>query len=230
MKTIDTRIIPNFLSDSEIATIEQFVMQNPDETWDSWHEKDNQRIVDANYYDFDFYNAKNQAIIDILKPKFDQHFGSDLYIQQIHILNAVLPYTVHSDAILRDGIALPEGYGPAWTFIIPVETVNSHTIVFNEYSEEATSELDNQITKDIVFRTQTQKPYRPPRIDDETAQKYFSHIDRKSLDYLSIKEIFPWTKGSLFAADRRSFHTSDNFLANGLKYKRAILSWTAAPL
>ena len=42
-------------------------------------------------------------------------------------------------------------------------------------------------------------------------------------------QIFKWKKGSMFAAPRFRFHTSDNFLANGLTRKQAIVAWTSIP-
>jgi hypothetical protein len=151
-------------------------------------------------------------------------------VQQIHILNAISPYTIHSDVVLRDGVPLPEGYAPAWTFIIPVETVNSNTIVFEETSDEDYQQTDSVTKKGIAYYTSINAPYNPPRIDQATVQKYFSHMPPEFLDYLTIQEVFPWVKGSLFAADRRRFHSSDNFFANGLTYKRAIVAWTAMPI
>ena len=86
------------------------------------------------------------------------------------------------------------------------------------------------VKKDILYHCTVNQPHNPPRIDQATVDKYFSHISREFLDYLTIQAVFPWVKGTLFASSRQRFHTSDNFLANGLTYKRAILAWTAMPL
>jgi hypothetical protein len=97
--------------------------------------------------------------------------------------------------------------------------VDSHTIVFNEQDEVKVPEA--------YFKKTT--PFDKHTINQETYQKYFSHVPYDSFRWLSIEDIFKWEKGSLFAASRFKFHTSDNFLANGVKNKRAIIAWTSVP-
>ena len=151
-------------------------------------------------------------------PKFQEHFHPELFIQQIHILDSIDPYRVHSD--VESGYlqsSTPTTH--AWTFIIPLEDYNSHTIVFNEGSE----------TKDVGEYTKTTQPYDYATVDDETYHKYFTHIPRGLLQWLTVDQIFKWKKGAMFAAPRFRFHTSDNFLANGLTRKQAIVAWTSIP-
>ena len=226
MRNIDTRVIDNFLSDKEVETIEKFVMTTIDPV-DSYHEGDHPRgkpgekYLYANYYNFDFYNQDNKIIHDILAPKFAEHFGADLFMQQIHIFNSVNPYNIHTDYDHSNLRANPVDSDPAWTFIIPLDTFDSNTIVFEQESE-------NNIPQDYMDAHPLKQPGKY-HITEETRQKYFSHIPMGDFQWFSIEKIFPWTKGSLFAASRKKFHTSDNFLANGLKYKRAIVSWTTLP-
>lgn len=215
---VDTRTIENFLNDDEVEILEQFIMTSCD-PWENWNPGDTPsgQVLSGWYYGFDFYNEKNKLVRDILQPKFDREFGTDLVIQQIHIFDSIDPYKIHSD--VDNGDPLPHAPNAAWTFIIPLFDVNSHTIVFNEESE----------IKILQHYMQDHDPYDPPKIDYNTWKEYFSHCPYEYCTYLSIEDIFKWKKGSLFAASRYKFHTSDNFLKNGVKNKRAIVAWTSLP-
>ena len=86
--------------------------------------------------------------------------------------------------------------------------------------------FDFNCDKDINDYIKKMPHYNPPRIDAETYRKYFSHIPADVFNWLTIEDIFKWKKGSMFAAARFKFHTSDNFLANGIPSKRALIAWT----
>jgi len=215
---INTRTIHNFLSNTEIEEIENFVMSNID-PWENWNPSSKGGdVLSGFYYIFDYYDKKYDIIKNILQPKLDKEFGADLYIQQIHIFDSYDPYNIHSD-VDSAGAAVEHAPNPAWTFIIPLFDVNSHTIVFNE-----TSEIKDP--QDYIANTPANETHS---IDFKTYQKYFSHAPYDYFKWLTIESIFPWTKGALFAASRFKFHTSDNFLANGIKNKRALIAWTSLP-
>lgn len=216
---IDTRTIDNFLSDEEIKKAEDFIMTTCT-PWENWNPANNKegRVMSGHYYVFNYYDEKNKIIKDILEPKFVKEFGSSLYIQQIHIFDSYDPYNIHSD-VDSGGEIVPTAPIPAWTFIIPLFDVESHTIVFNEQDPVKSPEH-------YIKNTQ---PFDKPSIDIETYKKYFSHTSYNLFRYLTIEEIFKWKKGSLFAASRFKFHTSDNFLINGITNKRAIIAWTSLP-
>jgi hypothetical protein len=206
---IDTRIIDNFLSDDEINIIDSYITDH------AQHDV----FPDSVYSAFDFYSSQNQQIIDILAPKFAHEFGPILHIQQIHRLESNIPYGIHTD-VDSGWEPLPASAAtPAWTFIIPLATYNSHTIVFDQQSD----------IKNVGTYVDNNPPLPTPTIDDATYQRYFTHEKRHILNWFSIEQLFPWTKGSLFAANRRKFHSSDNYKSNGLENKRAIVAWTSVP-
>jgi hypothetical protein len=212
---INTFTVEKFLDDTEIDTIENHVMKS-----DLVHLNYNPsvqggEVFSGTYYLFDYYDVKNKIVSDILQPKLNKFFPSNLHIQQIHIFDSVDPYNIHSD--VDSAGTLPVGHSYAWTLIIPLFDVNSHTIVFNEGSE-------TKVPQDYMDLTD---PYPAPTIDYETYQKYFSHAPYSYFRWLSIEDIFQWKKGSLFAANRFKFHTSDNFLVNNVKSKRALIAWTS---
>ena len=216
---IDSRIIENFLSDDELDMLEKHFLATDDkhENYNP-HGKNGEIIFSGTYYIIRYYEEKNKLVRDILQSKLEKEFGPDLKVQQIHVFDCFDPYNVHSD-IDSGGPPLPEAPFPAWTLIIPLFDVNSHTITFNEGSK----------IKQPSFYIQETEPYSTHSIDNQTHQKYFSHIPYDFFQWLTVDKIFPWKRGSLFAADRYKFHTSDNFLANGVSNKRAIIAWTSLP-
>lgn len=216
---IDTRVIKNFLSNEEIEIIEKHVMAT-DDVYHNYNpgKKPGEDVFSGTYYIFQYYDEKNKLVKDILQPKLEQVFGPQLEIQQIHIFDCFDPYNVHSD-VDSGGNIRPTAPNPAWTLIIPLFEVDSHTIVFKEGSS---------IKQPQPYMAE-HPAYNEPTIDKETHLKYFSHIPYHWFNWLTIEEIFSWHKGDLFAADRFKFHTSDNFLANGVKNKRALIAWTSLP-
>ena len=211
---IDTRTVDNFLSSEELATIEEMVMKiAPHENFNITPQ--GSQVKSGDYYVFDYYDPAFQTIKHILDPKLSAEFGPNLFMEQIHIFDCVDPYRVHSD-IASGGKKSPVHTDPAWTLIIPLDTYDSHTIVFQEGS----------IIKEPQEYTKDVPPYANPTIDAATRQQYFSHIPGNVFDWLTIEDIFKWKKGSMFAAARFKFHTSDNFLANGIPGKRALIAWT----
>ena len=213
----DSKIIDNFLSDTEIDTIESMVMAvKANQVSDPG--PDGKIAKTGDYYVFDYYDPNFSKVVEILAPKFQEAFGQDLFFEQIHIFDCVDPYRVHSD-VASGWKKSTEPTVPAWTLIIPLDTYDSHTIVFKEGS----------IVKDPHEYTKDVPPYANPTIDAAIIEQYFSHIPGNLFDWLTIEDIFKWKKGSMFAAARFKFHTSDNFLANGITSKRALIAWTRVP-
>ena len=215
--TVDLKEIDNFLTPDELTFIRDRILGNipGDPNYSLVADTDVPMVHSANYHIFDPTDSKYQDVMAILMPKFQEHFHPELFIQQIHILDSIDPYRVHSD-VESGYLQSPTPTTHAWTFIIPLEDYDSHTIVFNEGSE----------VKNLGEYTSSTQPYDYSTVDDETYNKYFTHIPRGLFQWLTIDQIFKWKKGAMFAADRFKFHTSDNFLGNGLAGKRALIAWT----
>jgi hypothetical protein len=215
---IDTKVIPNFLSDNELDLLEKHILST-DDIYHNYNPGNfGGEVFSGTYYIVRYYEERNKLVRDILQPKLEEFLHPDLKIQQIHIFDCFDPYNVHSD-IDSGGPLLPDAPNHAWTLIIPLFDVDSHTIVFKE---------GNQIKQPIHYFKDVE-PYPEMTIDMETYKKYFTHVPIDFFRYLTIENIFPWRRGSLFAADRFKFHTSDNFIANGVKNKKAIIAWTSLP-
>ena len=92
----DSKIIHNFLSDTEIDTIQSMVLAvKPHENFNPT--PSGEIVKSGDYYVFDYYDSHFAKIVDILAPKFQEVFGLDLFFEQIHIFDCVDPYRVHSD-------------------------------------------------------------------------------------------------------------------------------------
>jgi len=161
--------------------------------------------------------------IDFFSEKIEKHFDKSVKIEHAHLLHSMIPYGIHSDVLSGEfdhitGGAYPDNRTPAWTFIIPLETYNSHTIVFNEISPYIKT----------VKQWAKENKVKPDKkeLDDEFHQKYLSHEEKILLKFLTLDEVFKWEAGSLFASNRAKFHSSDNYIANGINEKQAIIMWT----
>ena len=132
----DNKIIPNFCSDEELAFLDKFIVENTT-AWNNYLNPNYQKegadpILNAVYYSFPYYHEIYKPVYDILEPKIREHFG-DLYIGEIHVFDSFDPYMVHTD--IESGIV--ENH--AWTFIIPLDNYDSHTVVFKEGSMQKDS-------------------------------------------------------------------------------------------
>lgn len=150
-------------------------------------------------------------IQNILTPKLETFLGRPLHVTDAHILEARLPYLIHTDYIHNN-----QGYTPEYTVIIPLDTYDSVTVCFNEWAEYNDFE---------IFKHNYQGD-KKLKINTDFVVKRLSHIHPKDIMYLSVHSTFEWRKGSVFAMDRRYFHCSDNFIKRGLLAKRAIILWT----
>ena len=135
-------------------------------------------------------------------------------IDGIQILRAKMPYDVHSDWIVANNqvpIVDPKTHPPTYTVVIPAIAGEYNTIVFDQ---KATFNSFNEYKKNNTIL----ENYCP----DNDWQKYCSHCDASDQKYLTIKKVFTWKQGTLFAFDRRLFHCSSNF---GTSSKKAIVVW-----
>ena len=229
MTIIDTRTIKNFLTDDEIAEIENMHSQGMTTLLIDNLKKPPIEGLDrtANYWHFDFYckySENGRRIQEILLPKLQELFHKDIYIDDCHILESFYPYELHTDSVDNGKdytMQAGNDYTYAWTFIIPLDNYDSNTIIFDQES------------LDIKGPTRWIEDKNPPvlnAIDEETYIKYLSQaVNPLHYQYLSIEEIFLWKKGSLSATSRGKFHCSDYFLDNGITEKRAIVMWTTVP-
>ena len=64
-------------------------------------------------------------------------------------------------------------------------------------------------------------------VSGEVYHRDFRGLAAKDILYhLTVDAVFEWKKGSLFAADRFKYHSSCNYINQGVTYKKAIVCWT----
>jgi len=212
---IDTKVVEKFLSGEEIFLIEEIVKLTEIKTGLSGVEHGKHH---ADYHYINLYNHEpHQEISELLLPRLKKILHDQIYIDDCHIMDSVVPYTPHSDTLTP----VPrDGYDHAWTIIIPLDDYFSNTFMFEEQCTW-TKSVTEWVTKEKIL----------PRysISDDLYRRYFTHSIRSEFDYLTIHDVFPWRKGWLSATSRTRFHCSDNYLARGIKMKRAIVMWTSLP-
>jgi hypothetical protein len=210
---VDTRVIDNFLSIEEVKFIlHEASTTDPNDIGETYFGNELECKITSI---LDNPSMKNSELF--LKEKMYKEFGDDLVIGGIHILESHTPYRTHIDGIYGEYGIDDDHYG-AYTVVIPLETVDSNTVIFNEWYTNS---------KNIDEYIQTSDPI--DSIDDETYEKYLSYEVREKMRYLSIETVFPWKIGSLLATSRYKWHCSDNYLKNGIASKTAVIMWCALP-
>jgi hypothetical protein len=225
-KRLDSITIDNFLSEEELLEFEKAAYSSDalvkeDKSMAPMMKKiygESASDVTAYYHLYaSFYtNPAWKNLVEIIQPKLEKQFGPSIRASHIHMLDSRHPYGVHTDAEQPNLVLAPE---PAWTLIIPIDSCESKTYVFNERSNQ----------KDIMefVRVNNIQP-KEYSISDEVFQEDFAPLHSKEIfRYLTPETTFTWKRGSCFAADRFKFHCSDNYLNKGIKSKRAIILWTS---
>jgi len=202
----------NFLSADEIKFIADIVYDQ-NRTYDDIIEGTQYSV----YYTWQYYKKEFQSIKDLLDSKFKNLTGLEIIIDHSHILDSNRPYSIHSDYYQHR--MLP-GLAPAYTFIIPLESYDSNTLAFDQWS--TIKDFDQWLREACPEKLPPEK-----QIPYEIRKKYLSHLDPDFFSYLSFKEMFNWNKGSIYACDRRHFHTSDNYYDRNLSGKKAFIFWTS---
>jgi hypothetical protein len=212
--------IENLFNADEINTLDRLILNAGSSSIDNGVYSDadtpipGQRV--ANYIHWDYHKCAD--IESILTPRLEKILCLKMLVPDAHILESDIPYKIHTDVLhLDQGYRHFKDHDPAYTIIIPLDTYDSITVCFNEWLEDSN---DFEIFKKNYQGEKTLK------IDPKFCAARLSHIHPLDLAYLSIHETFSWTKGSMFAMDRRYFHCSDNFLKRKINQKRAIVLWT----
>lgn len=215
---VPTKIIDNFFAQEEIDELLSLL--------DKYPEKNGKTIgldpqVDKDFLEKEVLSFENepefQHVITMMREKIDRWFGPEVILGGWHILTSYFPYRTHSDALFGE-YGFDENNYAAWTLVIPLDDYDSHTLLFDQYS--FTTKLVPEYIKD-------KEPI--DKIDTYTYDKYLTLEAPESMRHFSLEYAYKWKKAKCFAASRYKFHGSDNFIKNGIKMKRAVIAWTAAP-
>lgn len=115
------------------------------------------------------------------------------------------PWTIHTDYTKSDQC-------PGLAVLIPLNTkpLNTATVIFNE---ECTDNFSQYIS------THSKQHNHAAHLHDTV----MSHETRDHLEYVSLAMTAPWIPGSVIFWDRRLLHSSDNFLAQQVTVKTALV-------
>jgi len=160
-----------------------------------------------------------KRLSQIVDTKIHSLFHPDLNIGPWHILDAYVPYSIHTDAYsdLDPSTHINSDHDYAWTFIIPLANYNSTTIIFDQISP---------VIKNTMPWVERTNPPLLDEISEEFIEKYLTHESSWLIRHLSLHDTFPWTEGALSATNRKRFHCSSNFVKDGLKNKKALVAWS----
>jgi hypothetical protein len=217
-------IIENFLTDEEIFNLISKFQKSIDldiqieKVGITMSDKVTPGLESRSHYWYPGPSIRDE-INSFLTNKIRMKFGQSLKCDNWHILNAFVPYGVHSDSYDEDdhnATVLPVSYEYAYTFIIPLANFDTNTIVFNEYSDFS--------KRPCKWAAKTN--HKPVHALDHLYQKYFTHENPEIISHFTIDQIFPWKQGNLLSMSRHAFHCSDNFPAKKILVKRALVGWS----
>jgi len=210
-----TEILNNFISIQDLENIRQTI-----ERYISPNNIHNVNSPIGIYYDI---GEETRTLVDNIIVKLPSE------VVNIKMLDSVTPGGPHSDTSPPRDSDDPERVLPkfARTFIIPLETIDTYTIVFNEYIPDQllnNRNVSHDSYADAVnnyLQNELERIGDP--IDHITHQKYLSHVDSSRL---SINTVFPWVAGDILVFDRRMIHCSNNYIVENVISRRALILWS----
>jgi hypothetical protein len=145
-----------------------------------------------------------EPFLNILLEQIRSNFDRDVEWDEIVYSQLFLPWDIHCDLIR------PNTTNPFVNLLIPFNTVNSSTVIFNERSPGF-----NDFWK---YKKDYQKQETP--VPEDIWQKHLSMCWPDDREWLSIKEILPTqTVGQLIGFKRDLWHSSDSFHLKGVGVK-----------
>lgn len=198
-----TQVIKGLLHGPQLAQVQAWVAQ-----YDSSHD-----VVPA---PIGRYIGVSPEVDQLLNTLIDCVPGEQLFIR---ILEATSPGGPHADNGLPT--PLPPDYPiPNFgrTFIIPLTTQETHTVVFNQAMPLGVG----------ICQHMDALPQLAPEVavGQMTGQQYLTHTGRDWLDRLSIDCVFPWQEGDMLVFDRSRIHCSDNWQTTSITVKRGFVIWS----
>jgi len=144
----------------------------------------------------------------IVLPKLENNIGRKLNLTCGMLLKESKPWNIHTDYVKSD-------INPDLGILIPLNTqpLNTHTVVFNQ---ECTGTIEDFVKSNNKLTVNAAN----------LSSTLMSHEPIENLEYVSLLEAFPWTPGSVIYWDRKLLHASDNFLANHVTEKTALVLFT----
>jgi hypothetical protein len=150
------------------------------------------------------YPSINKLVLSKLEKYFDVKFKK----VEGMLLKEIDPWGIHTDYNKKD-------FCVDLAILVPLNIfpINTHTVVFNEESTDPFNQF-KVYNKQLDINATT--------LHDTLC----SHESIENLKYVSLNGVYHWLPGSAIYWGGKILHASDNFLANGLKEKRALVLFT----
>jgi hypothetical protein len=149
----------------------------------------------ANFMDLTDHNE----IQVLIRSKISTVLSKEFSLGKIYRTKLFFPWDIHSDHFVNE---CSGGQVPYYNFLIPLEDVESRTILFDQFTEDS---------PDFSTYKQSHAPVETP-IDQTFWDENLSMCWPQDRQYLTIKHVMPWQKrGQLVGFPSKYFHSSDSF-------------------
>lgn len=174
--------------------------------------KDRGLVAQITHWEWDHPDA--EYIRNTLTTALEPVIGPFVSVKS-HILDSRLPWDVHNDYVIE---CSQSQLVPYCVVMIPLDTTPAKTVLFKQGAEYKE-----------FGRYKDEHPPIPDHVPHEAWNGMLGHCRVKDRFWLSIDQVYDWQQGDLVVFDRRQWHSSDNFVSNGLDNKRAIILFTSYP-
>lgn len=187
--------LDNFFSENEMAEFDSAVALN--EPGFNYHASTGPFVNNliANYVSLDH----DLELISKLTKKISSVMPDTFNILNIVRVKLFLPWDIHSDYYIAE---CHPGYVPYYNFLLPLDNVESRTIVFDQAT-------------DYNPMFSAYKKNNPPAdnpIDETFWKENLSMCWAHDREYVSLRKCMPWQRrGQLTGFPSKYFHSSDNF-------------------
>jgi hypothetical protein len=139
----------------------------------------------------------NDALGQLFKNRMTRLLGANIKVVEVDYVELYLPWDIHSEASREE-----KGSAPWYTFIVPLESYASRTLVFDQTADEY---------NDFYRYKQSNSKAKMP-VDLKFWEENLSHCWDEDREYLSLKYVSrDWVAGDTLFFKRNLFHSSDNF-------------------
>lgn len=142
-------------------------------------------------------------------------------------LHEITPWEIHTDSYHT--LRFPDRKS-AISCLIPISLDNNpllcnkaHTIVFNEANKDY---VPNSMSGNSWDYSNMPDTTNLPNSAMNIYNEHLSHNEPEILKKFTVQGVYQWARGSLIWWDSLNFHDSDNFLANGVTSKQALVFHT----
>jgi hypothetical protein len=187
--------IDHFFSESDMAQIERSIsLKEPGEDVVVLHGPFADKLI-ANY----IVLKDDKELISSLTDKISKALPDKFNIISLTRVKLFLPWDIHSDYYKNE---CRDGHLPYYNFLIPLDDVNSSTVIFNQTTEDS---------PDFYSYKQNNQPVDDP-VDEQFWNENLSMCWSHDRPYVSLRAWLPLQRrGQLLGFPSKYFHSSDNF-------------------